>query len=1173
MANDIDKTSPHYKGDFGSIYEVNKKFPTGGVAGDFVVIEGWAHYWNADRASWCVNAERDSYWDELITNIIEKFKLVRGATYMGVASLDTVPAKAIGAKMYYFATVAGTYKNFGDLAVPQGINVLYSENGSSWVNTTLLEVAQELGVSTKKVVSQKALNDALAKKADKEEMNRLLGTKANTADVNTKFTEEQERVDGELEKKFDKESVVQESGEAEDKVMSQKAVSDKLSDLSNSVAYASHFYQLKGKTPVNYQSQFLPNVPYRLLVKNINRDTNNNTVDCRIYVSLCNDDVDVKKITDTTSKDNSDIIVDFQLTEQEASSVNSVRLYSSRGNTVFDVVIFEKTTEIINRIEQNNEKIKDLEAISTLSLYEEANINGDSVKFVPIQLQTGLTYEFKFVAKSGGVSVKTTNSASSSDIAEIVSNGLPANSTINFTPSKQSKYILISTNANVIDGEIYINNLHSNASLKEDIVNNKHMLLDKAAFYTKNAFVSSSYPNNTYYLQDVFLSVNKSYIFNVNILNNPKKITVSFQIVYVDKSVVYSPSYSESFTYKLTPEKDVKNVILVVLAKNATSVSDTLELEYYLIEGTNYIDYSINKLKEEVSEDIKETASIPNQLLLIPSKKRCITGNVPIKERMQASMDVSKSFSPCIDYRGQLCFEELTNLSDFNSNSSVLFAEQITTTGWDYNSKIRSWISLDEKNFTNYTTEKGLQEYVDGEKINYVTSLWNHACNDNNLHLIMVYFKHEDNRNFKSIFWSLDGGRTYEPAVNNFRSHFEITDEELATAKSVEIDGKTYQVVSPNEAQTALKSNFDIYEDSPKLIDAAKKYLEDKIIVSNNKQDALRFCAEKLISNGYYVRLNENNLIVYNKVIGTSGNGASKIKVANVGKMFENAEDMSLSEAAKKSGIFYPTNIKYAKTEDEIPYSDFADISSILYINKEWYFFFNCQKDTTGIYANLCLKISNIENIETSRYRYTVIRNSGDIIYCEPCATFDKINNRIYVGMRTQVNYPVLSYYSDDLGQTFKPYYIPNTSLAVTQGNAYIFRVFNPTLVYQDFFNHGYDRPNSTKRNYTMLVCCVFARYVGAVFTTTAKVDYGWDGNMENLKWSEWKPLNHINDDNAPNFGGFEHKGCYFNDPGFASVGSLCYSRRYRGLIVGYQGIDVVNKKISYTISIAKEPC
>ena len=198
MANDINKEDPHYKGEYGSIYEVNRKFPTGGVAGDFVVIDGWAHYWNADRGTWCVNAKRDSYWDELITNIIEKFKLVRCATFMGVANLDTVPTKVIDAKMYYFATVAGTYKNFDNLVVPQGINVLYSENGSSWVNMTLLEVAQELGVSTNKVVSKKTLNDALSKK-------------------------------------FDKESVVQKSGEAEDKVMSQKAVSDILRDLSSTI--------------------------------------------------------------------------------------------------------------------------------------------------------------------------------------------------------------------------------------------------------------------------------------------------------------------------------------------------------------------------------------------------------------------------------------------------------------------------------------------------------------------------------------------------------------------------------------------------------------------------------------------------------------------------------------------------------------------------------------------------------------------------------------------------------------------------------------------------------------------------------------------------------------------------------------------------------------------------
>lgn len=70
----------------------------------------------------------------------------------------------------------------------------------------------------------KAQEDNIGKKADKEETNRLLAKKANTADVNTKFTEEKKRVDVELSKKFDKESVVQEFGDSEDKVVSQFAL-------------------------------------------------------------------------------------------------------------------------------------------------------------------------------------------------------------------------------------------------------------------------------------------------------------------------------------------------------------------------------------------------------------------------------------------------------------------------------------------------------------------------------------------------------------------------------------------------------------------------------------------------------------------------------------------------------------------------------------------------------------------------------------------------------------------------------------------------------------------------------------------------------------------------------------------------------------------------------------
>ena len=65
----IDKTSTHYKGKFATIYEVNRKYPNGGAQGDYVEIDGWAHYWNADRGTWTVNADRDTYWDEKLSGM------------------------------------------------------------------------------------------------------------------------------------------------------------------------------------------------------------------------------------------------------------------------------------------------------------------------------------------------------------------------------------------------------------------------------------------------------------------------------------------------------------------------------------------------------------------------------------------------------------------------------------------------------------------------------------------------------------------------------------------------------------------------------------------------------------------------------------------------------------------------------------------------------------------------------------------------------------------------------------------------------------------------------------------------------------------------------------------------------------------------------------------------
>lgn len=142
MANSgIDLTSPHYKGEFGSIYEVNKKFPTGGVAGDFVVIEGWAHYWNADRATWCVNAERDSYWDELVTNISNSQKSIKEAL-VKKADSATVDAELVKVR----ASISTEVQERKDAIAAEA-------------KARKESIVQELGEAEDKVISQKVVTE------------------------------------------------------------------------------------------------------------------------------------------------------------------------------------------------------------------------------------------------------------------------------------------------------------------------------------------------------------------------------------------------------------------------------------------------------------------------------------------------------------------------------------------------------------------------------------------------------------------------------------------------------------------------------------------------------------------------------------------------------------------------------------------------------------------------------------------------------------------------------------------------------------------------------------------------------------------------------------------------------------------------------------------------------
>lgn len=73
------------------------------------------------------------------------------------------------------------------------------------------------------VTAQGAIDELAAKN---QEQDAAIGTKAEKSEVAT-----------ELDKKFNKENIAQEFGDSEDKVMSQKAVSSKLSDLSNKTQF------------------------------------------------------------------------------------------------------------------------------------------------------------------------------------------------------------------------------------------------------------------------------------------------------------------------------------------------------------------------------------------------------------------------------------------------------------------------------------------------------------------------------------------------------------------------------------------------------------------------------------------------------------------------------------------------------------------------------------------------------------------------------------------------------------------------------------------------------------------------------------------------------------------------------------------------------------------------
>ena len=168
---------------------------------------------------------------------------------------------------------------FKDITVSGGAStsnaVSYNNETSGMTAVTAQGAIDELATKNK---SQDATIAAKAEKSDVQSsvselkakntsQDAEIAKKANTADVTSQMQAEQSRVNTELGKKFDKESILQESGEAEDKVMSQKVVSDNLNELSKeTLGLINLFLTGNNTTPVKKVFPLIIGKRYKIVI-------------------------------------------------------------------------------------------------------------------------------------------------------------------------------------------------------------------------------------------------------------------------------------------------------------------------------------------------------------------------------------------------------------------------------------------------------------------------------------------------------------------------------------------------------------------------------------------------------------------------------------------------------------------------------------------------------------------------------------------------------------------------------------------------------------------------------------------------------------------------------------------------------------------------------------------
>lgn len=145
--------------------------------------------------------------------------------------VKTKKGKLAAAKQIFLEGDKETVQQIGDKThqLEEAIKDITATGGASTANAVSYN-NETSGMTA--VTAQGAIDELVTKNKYQD---AEITKKANSTDVTSKMQAEQTRVNGELDKKFNSANITLESGESEDKVMSQKAVSTSLNDLLNKI--------------------------------------------------------------------------------------------------------------------------------------------------------------------------------------------------------------------------------------------------------------------------------------------------------------------------------------------------------------------------------------------------------------------------------------------------------------------------------------------------------------------------------------------------------------------------------------------------------------------------------------------------------------------------------------------------------------------------------------------------------------------------------------------------------------------------------------------------------------------------------------------------------------------------------------------------------------------------